>query len=269
MGKQKVIPERYRFNDVPVNGFPKYMRDSLMSWSKRVLRYEKFCDKYCSYLTENFMGDYQVVTRTVYDSNNVNVFLGRIFSNTDETIIFLQIMLNNFGADSTIPAGKSFGDGLERILAMSGSAYAAELIDDKWALVERTPKIVKDASSDAISSNALLAEAWGCCYGVRPDYDATVRKSIDALETLMKEKYLPEDEKPQIGKQVKSIKESSRIEMDFRGCDTLDDPKVVLELIKNLTGYRGEHTGGTGEHATKDIAEYALHTAIWFWSLHS
>ena len=175
--------------------------------------------------------------------------------------------MDRFGNNGT--GYDNFGNELEAILRLGGSAYSASTDGKEWGLYYRVSEVTTRNSESARNKDDSLAEAWKRCYGVNPDYNKVVIESINSIEGVLRDKYFPKEQRPQIGKLVEQLK-NNNTSMAFVGSESLDNHGVEsLELLKNLSKYRGEHKNGTGHDATREIAIYALNTAIWFWNLHN
>ena len=111
-----------------------------------------------------------------------------------------------------------------------------------------------------------MREAWLACYSRNPDYEKTVSKATDALETLYKTKYFPTDTKPNLAKFLNDFAQNPG-QLRFKG-DSLVIPKNQLaELSRAFVPIRGHHTSGTGRSPTKEEAEFVLHYAIFIWNI--
>ena len=154
---------------------------------------------------------------------------------------------------------------LENILFKGGHAYkVANIGTEQVGLVKRVSDELESASKKALSESELLREAWNCFYRKEPDFDGTVSKCIDALETKIKQKYYPDDLKPSFGKFLNQMKGDSRV--NYAGA-AVDSDKKLFEICLPFVNFRAQHTSGTGQKPSKEDAEFILHTSILLYNM--
>lgn len=265
---EKVKCPKYDFpEDSLVKDFPPYMHKPVKGWIECVFRYGGYYeDEFSNELKQSVINNYQLRLREILPEWGED-FIEHFMADKESAIYLINRLLKEFGNTST--GSGSFGSWLEDILELGGSAYSASTDGKEWGLYYRVSGTAAKNSENARNEDNSLARAWKYCYGVNPDYNKVVIESINSIEGALRDSYFPKDQKPQIGKLIKQIKDND-IDMAFSGSETLDDHgREALGLIKNLSKYRGEHKNGTGRDATREIAIYALNTAIWFWNLHN
>lgn len=268
----KPLAKKYNFkNEVLYMDMPNHMQKATIRWMHDVLKDARRLETSTytnrgEYITTGFMESLEVHLRETYPQY-WNDFVDFVFGDLDRELTLLQWCLNYF-------ADEREANSLEWILSNGGSGYSvlklnkdqSEYTDGGYDLVERVPEVVKKASEEAISSNEKLMAAWVACYGKNPNYKEVVQQTQNVMEELLRDTYLPKDTKAQLGKLIGDIKAGKKL--TFKGSALLSDSNVMLDLINKFPEYRGIHTGGTGKTPNKEIAEYALHTAIYLWGLH-
>jgi hypothetical protein len=269
--KFKPFTEKHVFTgEALVRIFPDYMRQPITSWILKLFSSNQivFPNYYSVYeLSQDFVNELQLVLRRTFPQN-FNDAMTVIYSDEELTADFLALCLQNYATSSD-------GKELENILAIGGSAYEVTRVKREkheyemgtCDLMERVAPIVKVQATEVLSQSNLLREAWDHCYSRNPDYEKVVIKCQDFLETFLRDRYMPNDSKPQIGKIIGNLKKSSDL-MNFKGASVLANKSDLLLLIDNIAQYRGLHTGGTGKVPSKEEAEFFLHSTILIWNLH-
>ena len=274
---EKVKTSKYNFKDATlVKDFPDYLLGSLQDWFEvMVFDNELYDIRFdMDYLNSEFTSLIELSIRETIN-RNVDGFFAQFSKDTEKMLKVLDVLLEKYG-NITIRndsdrkrCGKSFGQVLEDILKPGSLAYTAVRVGGKWGLYYRVSDFALKNAKEARAKDSSLEEAWKACYGVSPNYNKVVTESINCIENVLKTNYFPKDNKPQIGKFITQLKNNAT-DLTFLGADTLGQHgREALELIKNLSKYRGMHKSGTGQDATREIAIYALNTAIWFWNLHN
>lgn len=269
------LSKRYVFDDTLSMDIDDHIKEPIANWIHAVLKdMQIYVDDSAwgpahspAHITTGFKEALQVHLREVFPQRWGN-FIEFVMNDKDRTLTILQWCLANY-------ARKPDANRLEWILSNAGSGYAvkktqpdaSEYDRGVYDLVERVPEIVKKVSESALDANSELMKAWVACYGVKPNYNEVVGAAQNVLETMLRDKYLPKDAKAQLGKLIGDIKSGKKL--TFVGSEILDDPNVMLGLIDKVPGYRGLHKAGTGQDASKQIAEYVLHTTIYLWNLHA
>lgn len=194
--------------------------------------------------------------------------------------LFLDIKLLRNVISYILQTLATFDEGreLERIFQRSGSAYTVEFIKGEEArgiltakgepifstvgmrLAYRVPTIVEIQAKKILNTQVLLSEAWSSHYGINPDDEKTVTRCTDALAGLLRDKYFPDDKKPQLGKFLKQMIEQP--EKYPLPAEKLYDKKKFLELMQEFSAIRGNHKTGTGRAPTYEEAGFVLHYAI-------
>lgn len=269
--KFKPLSKKYQFDDTLVMDFPGYMEKSLSDWLFKILHRagriklsgSTFHESY--YLTDSFHELLQINLREKCPMlwSDFDQF---VFSDTERTLTILQWCLNYY-------ARKGEGKNLEWVLSIGGSGWAVLLTkkdasdydDGVCDLVERVPSATKKLAQLAIADDELL-KAWRSCYGRNPNYNEAVQACQNVLEQLLRDAYLPEDTKAQLGKLITDIHAGKKL--SFKGSNVIVQPNILLDLINNVPMYRGVHKAGTGKNAKKTEAEYILLSTIYIWSLH-
>lgn len=268
----KPLAQRYVFDDSLSMEIDSHVKESLANWIQSVLKDNEYfveghwTNNSPAHITTGFKEFLQIRLREVYPQT-WGSFIEFIMNDRDRTLTLLQICLSRF-------ARQRDADKLEWVLRNSGSGYAvtrtkknaSEYDQGGYDLVERVPAVVIKISDAALSSNDELMKAWVACYGVKPNYNESIGACQNVLEEMLRDNYLPNDIKVQLGKLIKDIRAGKKL--DFTGSGILKDSNIMLDLIESIPAYRGLHKAGTGKDATKDIAEYALHTTIYLWNLH-
>lgn len=268
-------------------GIPEWLSEPLWNWFRDVLVKDGLTNinwqcrddfnrpSYCK-LSDTIRTDLQLAFRAKWQiPKSPSELLSQAFSNVDIFIKLADYMLQHYGntaykTSSFSQIGISFGELLESILSRGGSAYASRRIGRIFRLEDRVPKIVVKESQKALSNEEELDEAWSACYGQTPDYNKTVQKSQTVLERILKDNYLPDETRAQLGVMIGKIRDkNSNLQLTFTGSKILDSSNDILKLIEHIAKYRGIHTVGTGEEADKEIATYILHTTIYFWNLYN
>lgn len=271
----KPLSKRYLFDDTLSMNIDDHIKEPIANWIRSVLNdMQIYVDASgwgpshtAAHIKTSFKEALQVHLREVYPQM-WGSFINFVMSDKDRTLTILQWCLAHY-------ARQSDANRLEWILSNAGSGYAvkktqpnaSEYDRGPYDLVERVPEVVKKSSEQALNANGELMKAWVACYGVKPNYNEVVGASQNVLEAMLRDKYLPKDAKAQLGKLIVDIKSGKKL--TFVGSEILDDSNVMLNLIDKVPGYRGLHKAGTGQDASKPIAEYVLHTTIYLWNLHT
>src|SRR5690606_8844814 len=109
------------------------------------------------------------------------------------------------------------GKKLEATLIRTGSAYAVQItkkqVNASWSktemkLIYRVDPIVAKQAVPILNSSSLIQEAWDAYYGLKPDYEKVVTRSSDALAGLLRDKFFPDEQKPQLGKLIEQLQRS-------------------------------------------------------------
>jgi hypothetical protein len=270
----KPFSEKYDFSKSELTEqYPSYLRRPIAQWI-----HDLVSDNELGYVVSSFNSN--IASLKPGFVNNLNTLLRESlpadFGNFTETIFgddeltsnFLALLLQNIckGADAVQ---------LESILSNGGSAFAVEKVDKSagsydagaYDLVKRVPEVVAAQAAQALTSNDLLKEAWNAYYSRNPDYDKTVNKCCDALEHVLRDKYEPNNRKPQLGMLLKNL-QATPSKLSFKGDTLLSDKAELIDLISSATQVRGSHTAGTGRTPTSEEAEFILHCTILIWNMH-
>ena len=269
----KPLKKKYHFDDTLWMNVPKYMIRPLGNWIIQVFREWHFVDPLSmpSKIDPDFLSKLDVRFRETFP-DRLDQFLDYLFSDSDRTITFLQYLL--YCRPDEYQAIK-----LESMLSDGGSGYMVKITETEDGtgikkiscnMLERVPGVVMDAVENTLKSSASINKAWIACYKKDPDYIKVVIESQNALEGIMKNKYAPKDQSPQLGKLIANMK-SSQSPLDVKGGGSLlKDTKLLLNLIEKVPSYRGMHIeGGSGKRPSREQAEYVLYTTIYFWTLHN
>lgn len=268
------LSKRYVFDDTLSMDIEDHLKEPIANWIQAVLKDMRIYVEQSAWgpssspahITAAFKEILQVQLREVFPQKWGN-FIEFVMNDKDRMLTIIQWCLVNCAKQAT-------AEQLEWILSGGGSGYAVKKVKlnaseyDRGAydLVERVPEVVKTASKQALIANDELMKAWFACYGVKPNYNEAVGACQNVLETMLRDKYLPKDAKAQLGKLIGDIKAGKQL--SFVGSEILPEPNIMLELINTVPAYRGLHKAGTGQDATKSVAEYVLHTTIYLWNLH-
>ncbi len=183
---------------------------------------------------------------------------GSISSFFSESDLVIEVL--NFFVQNHATPEKSMA--LESILCEGGHAYkVAHIGTEQVGLERRVSDGLEAASREVLNEDASLREAWQSFYKKDPDLTKTVSKCVDALETKIKNKYYPKDQKPSLGKFLNQMKENPSAVISYIG-KSVDDEKKLFEICSRFANFRGQHTSGTGQNPTKEDAEFILHTSI-------
>jgi len=218
-------------------------------------------------LKPKIIKDIQIAFRENFPED-FDFFFLNIFVNPELMANFLSLCLQNY-------CNKSEATELENILSGIGSMYTVsptkKRIDNYelgcYILTERLDSTTQNLTNKALKEEDFIREAMINCYSTQPDYGKSVANCQDELEKLFKENYEPNNKTPQFGKILKALKEKPE-KLNFKGSDTLDNKEIILDLIKNISKYRGIHKAGTGINPTKKEAEYFIYTTIYLWTIH-
>lgn len=271
----KPLSKRYEFDDTLSMDIGAHIKEPIINWMRDLLKdMQIYVDESAwgpshspAHITSRFKEVLQVNLREVFPQRWGN-FVEFVMNDKDRTLTIIQWSLVHY-------AKQSDANRLEWILSNAGSGYAVKKVNQQaseydrgaYDLVERVPEVVKKASEAALSAHSELMRAWVACYGIKQNYNEAVGACQNVLESMLRDKYLPKDTKAQLGKLIGDIKAGKKL--DFLGSDILSDSNVMLDLIEKVPGYRGLHKAGTGQDATKSVAEYVLHTTIYLWNLHA
>jgi len=256
---------------VLIDTYPDYMELPIKDWIKKILYGQNLIYKdirYQEVIKNDFLSDIQTTFRGKFDSYLIN-FLNDIYLSKEKTSNILALCLQNY-------ANRKEADALEWILSRCGSRYKVVEIEHHYSehskggydLVHRVNQIIEEEAQEAIDKDSYIKQAWINCYSRNPDYEKVVGECQDALESLLRDKYDPENVKPQIGLLLKKIQEK-KIKLKYKGVGISDDKYLLLKLIENIAGYRGIHKAGTGRSPSKEQAEYFLSSTIYIWNLHN
>ena len=254
--------------------FPEYFREQLSGWIWNQFA-EPTAEK--SELSDDFLGQLQIIFRQMLPSNKWYAFLEFLFSSSDNVCHLLDYCLQHTATDDQAHE-------LQRLLNVGGSAFTIapreqtagekEATVGHFRLAWRNPRIINQAAHAAIDHNELLCQAWNLCYGLQPDYAQTVIKCTDFLEHFLRDRYQPDNAKPQLGQLIGDLRAQNGAQLSFKGDDILaampnhGGKALLLRLIDQFPKYRGLHTAGDGVAPTKQDAEFVLHTTIYLWDLH-
>jgi len=273
--KFKPFGNKYNFKqDVLLKTFPNYLFQPLNDWLFNLLdsvdligNGSNYLSGGRSYLKTNFLNRLQLFFHEVFPQYWKEA-IEYIFYDQNRTANFLAFCLQNF-------ARSDEANVLEYILSQGGSGYAviktqqdaSDYDKGVYDLIERVDEIIIDESAKALEKNDSLKNAWINCYSRNPDYEKVVISCQNFLEQFLRDKYEPENKKPQLGKLIGNLKNAIQ-KLKFKGEDVLSDKKIILFLIDNIPQFRGIHTAGTGKIPSKEVAEFVLHTTIYIWNLH-
>ena len=273
----KPLYKKYQFDNTLILSIPDYLEQPLVNWLfgvlsrknliyVRVYKIKGLRDYKNSFIDGELRYNLQIELREVYPQRWGD-FVNYVFGDRDRAVTILQWFLNYYASEQEAIA-------LESILKRGGSGYKviktvnnSQTSQDSYDLIKRVPEVVDKISQPALKQDTQLMQAWHSCYGLKSNYNDTVIKCQNVLEKLLKNKYLPKDPKPQLGKLIADILAGSKT-LAIKGSDIIDNPNILLNLVENIPKYRGVHKAGTGLDASPDQAEYILHTTIYIWNLH-
>ena len=195
-------------------------------------------------------------------------FTQRLYKNEALGVATLNLLLGMFGSqeiDNNSP--KTLGEVLENFLKIAGSAYmAAEDESGRWGMFKRVDDITMTQAKLAIAQDIHLKRAWDLCYGTNSNPSESIKESTNAIEGLLKIQYFDnETKKITFGQMLEKVRKKG---FSFIGSDTMvDSPEKLLDLMTRFTKKRGEHVENGCGYGTYSEAVYALHTAIYVWTL--
>lgn len=270
--KFKPLGSRYQFDETLTMTIPSYLQQPLVNWLGTILKTNDLLIRpdgmyrNSPYITSEFKETLHVHLREVYPQD-WQEFVEFVVKDLERTLTILQWCLNYY-------ANKREANDLEWVLSNGGSGYkveqtginASDYTKGAYDLIERVPSAVRRMAEKAITTNDQLLAAWRACYGKTPNYNEAVQQSQNVLEHLLRDKYLPKDMKAQLGKLITDI--SAGKILSYKGSDIASQPNILLNLIINIPKYRGVHTAGSGQSASKGQAEYIVNTTIYIWNLH-
>lgn len=265
--KFKPFTKTFNFQDEVLAGdFPEYLMIPVARWVGKYLEDRDWLRN--EYLDADFVDNLRLHLRSNFPQD-WREFLSEVFGDTDLTINFLALLVQNCH-------DPNFAYELESILKVGGSAYKVETTATKidqyrtsydYEFIHRIPQVVQDSASKALTTNQTLKEAWSSCYRHNPDYAEAVRKCCDLLEHLLRDTYEPKNKKPQLGMLLKNLR-TKPSKLSFKGDTLLGNKDTLLLLVEQATTVRGGHTAGTGRSPTADEAEFILHSTILIWNMH-
>ena len=251
---------RKKFKDGLVDDFPDHIHKPLEEWLFHFAINPE--QKFSGYTWEDFVeSDFAkevelnvrgtlIIRKDKLDSYTRS---NRFFSKTNLVIEVLNFIVQTYAEE---PECKD----LEDILLRGGHAYTVSHVGTlQVGLEKRVSDELKKASEKTLNESDLLREAWHAFYRKDPDFEKTVSKSIDALETKIKNKYYPQDKKPSLGRYMDNMKTDQSIKHVGSNVDT---DKKLFDICRDFADYRGQHTSGSGNIPTKEDAEFILHTSI-------
>jgi len=271
--KFKPFSSKYDFSSTElIEDYPDYIAYPILQWLQNLidgsdLGTKRYVSGNVTGLKDTFVNDLNVILRRSF-STDWGSFANEVLSDNELTSNILALMLQNY-CDLRGAAR------LEYILANGGSAFAVEKTDKSaseyaegvYDLVRRVSDTVRQASASALREDERIARAWGALYSRNPDYDKTVTECCDALEHLLRDRYEPDNVKPQLGMILKNLQAKPE-KLSFKGSTLFDNKADLINLLSKATQIRGNHTAGTGRKPSAEEAEYVLHATIFVWNLH-
>lgn len=266
MSNFEPFDEKFEFDkSVLTEGFPDYMIASVKAWLIKTLRDQGALSG--TYLSEDkFILPLNQAMRQTF-SIPWHDFWNEMKKDIPTFRNILSYVLQNV-------ARKPQGVALEKILSQTSSAYAVEIdtvlvnqqiSQTNMKLVYRVPLIVKKQAENIFNDHALLAEAWESHYGVKPDDEKTVTRATDALAGLIRNRYFPDEKRPQLGTLLGKMRQKP--EEYILPAQSLFDTDKFLELMKDFSKIRGNHQSGTGRKPTHEEAGFVLHFSIMLFQL--
>lgn len=257
----------FEFNkEVLSEDFKDYQLISIKSWLRETLKStKKLSSNNVSLSNELFVLPLNEIFRQTF-SPNFELFWDSIVVNSKLFRNILSYVLQTSATE--YQANK-----LERILGRTGSAYAVSTSKKSQKIAQgisvnknvskllyRVSKVTSEQAAPILNTNALIQEAWDAFYGLKPNYEKVTTRCTDALAGILRDKFYPDDKKPQLGKLLGQLI-SSPEKFSIPG-ETIFDKEQFLRLMDNFTSIRGDHQTGTGRKPTKDEAKFVLHYTI-------
>ncbi|MCA9350743.1 MAG: hypothetical protein KDJ52_26375 [Anaerolineae bacterium] len=262
----------FRFDEsILTENFPNYMLPSILSWIFNVMVAHKLYDPYHSNMidTAKLVNPINRMLRTTFRSKYAD-FIADIQFDLSTFRNVLSYLLQRV---SDANEGKT----LENILYETSSAYAVEFKEvnvkngaigwkvTKMKLVYRVPPIVKKQALEVMRTDQLLTEAWDFHYGIDFDDEKTVTRCTDVLSGLLRDKYYPNEKKPQLGKLLKQLIENK--DKIILPADTLYNKESLLKMMVKFSEKRNNHQKGTGTKPSHEEAGFVLHFTIMLYQL--
>lgn len=255
-------PFKQKFGEGLCADFPEYFHPQIAHWLSEVANELHPFPRQINYGTGgnfNFFinsplaSEAQNAIRCVIPKKHLD-----FFSNRDLCIEVLNFVAQK--CSKVLYLSNEYIQRLENILCMGGHAYkVAYMGTEQIGLIKRVSDELEDVSAEALSESDLLREAWHCLYKKDPDFEGAVAKSIDALETKIKQKYYPDDPKPSLGKFLNQMKND--VQVRYAG-NVVDTNRKLFEVCSRFANFRGQHTSGDGKIPTEEDVRFILHTSI-------
>lgn len=264
--------ETFRFDErVLAENFPNYMLPSVLSWIFNLMVAHKLYSPIHSSKIDatKLIQPLNRIMRTAFRSEYVD-FMADI---QIDLVTFRNVLSYLLQRVSDTNEGKT----LENILYETSSAYAVEFKEvnlkngaigwkaTKMKLVYRVPPIVKKQALEVMSTDQLLMEAWDSHYGIDFDDEKTVTRCTDALSGLLRDRYYPDEKKPQLGKLLKQLIENK--DKIILPADTLYNKESLLKMMVKFSEKRNNHQKGTGTKPSHEEAGFVLHFTIMLYQL--
>ena len=261
--------DTFRFDKTILNdAFPDYILTSIYDWLHETLSVRGLL--YVSTLNDSlFILPLNRAMRRIFNSSWSSFW--------EEITASPELFRNILSYVLQTVAHKPQGEALEKILSQTSSAYAVEISSTKSSqnglitqeikmkLVHRVAPIVKKQATEIISTSNLLGEAWESHYGIKPDDEKTVTRATDALAGLLRDRYFPDESRPQLGKLIAKIRQNP--EEYALPAKSLYNADAFLSLTKEFSKIRGNHKTGTGRAPSHEEAAFVLHFTIMLFQL--
>ena len=262
MSNFEPFDDTYKFDKtILTENFPDYQLTSIKAWMRSLLT-EHGILKYVtgSYLLENssFILPLNQAMRKTFAS-----FWEGFWSDCTKDISTMRNVISYILQNH---AYKRDGEKLEGILGETSSAYSVELgSDTKLKLVYRVSPVAKKQAEDVFTDSELVAQAWESHYGIKPDDEKTITRATDALAGILRDKYFPDENRPQLGTLLGKMRQKPEL-YPLPASDLYDTDKF-LELMKDFSKIRGNHKTGTGRSPSHEEAGFVLHFTIMLFQL--
>ena len=191
-------------------------------------------------------------------------FMDFVCSDNDRLLYIIQFFIDIIADESDLPE-------LNCYLRESGTCWEAKANSKSnrggHNLCRRVPLEKQEVADRVFGVHDEFRDVWMHCYGLNPDYNKVVQECQNLLEKFIKDKYFPNDDKPQLGKFLGNIKVNpTKLQEalpEFIGYEPL------VDLLANVPKYRGVHTAGSGKNSNRSNAEAILLTTMYFLDLHN
>ncbi len=262
MDNRKFITDSYKKKESEITvGFPDFIKTSIAEWiysfllEKSVILTVQSLDFPRYSLKESYKSHLNLYFKRSFPSD-FGDFCKEIFEDYDLGIEVLNYFLTNTNIYSE--------NKLEKILRLSGHEYKVSHIGTKKVcLTKRVPKEFDVLAEKVLSLSEKMMEAWNAFYGKDPDYEKTVCRCCDVIETFIKQNHFPKSI-PKFGRLVTDLRSKVKKDDSFYLGKNIDNNSNLFEIVKEFQNYRNHHTSGTGKKPTKEDAEYILCFSIVF-----